>query len=187
MARLPHYWTPTQVDAILDALAPGRDYLYGLVLWRTGLRRAEALALRWRDLRFDDDRPHVIVRKGKGSKARTVPAHSSLVDAFRVWPQGRPSDLVFPGRGGRELNPATADRIIKRAISLAGLDEYATGTGTKRPGCHSLRHSCARHWLASGKKVNTVSAWLGHANPKITLEAYLVVTAGVLDDLDDVA
>ena len=42
MARLPHYWTQAQIDAILDALAPGRDYLYGLVLWRTGLRRARS-------------------------------------------------------------------------------------------------------------------------------------------------
>ena len=158
----------------------------GLVLWRTGLRRAEALALRWQDLRFDDSRPRVIVRKGRGAKPRTVPAHRTLVDAFHSWPQRKPGDLVSHGRKG-QLPPAAADRIIATAIRDAGLDEYATGTGQKRPGCHSLRHSCAQNWLPSGKPLNAVSAWLGHANPKITLEAYLVVTAGVMDDLDDVA
>ena len=186
MARLPHYWVPAQIADILDALAPGRDYLYGLVLWRTGLRRAEALALRWRDLRFDDDRPHVIVRLGKGGKARTIPAHSSLVDAFKVWTHGRPGDLVFPGRGGRELNPATADRIIGKAIDRAGLREYATGTGARGPGCHSLRHSAARHWLTT-QDVNVVSAWLGHSNPRITAEIYLVLASGAMGNMEAVA
>ena len=186
MAKLPHYWTPEQVNVILDALAPGRDYLLGLTLWRTGLRRAEALALQWRDLRFDTDRPHVIVRSGKGAKPRVVPAHHAIVDAFRSWPQGKPSDWVFPGRGGKQLSPSTADRIIARGIRGAGLDQFATGTGRKRPGCHSLRHSAARHWLTT-QNVNIVSGWLGHANPRVTSEIYLVLAGGIMGDMSTVA
>ena len=47
-------------------------------------------------------------------------------------------------------------------------------------GSHSLRHSCARHWLQSGLNVNAVSAWLGHSNPTVTLDTYLVLAPDTL-------
>ena len=56
----------------------------------------------------------------------------------------------------------------------------ATGTGAKGLGSHSLRHSCARHWLQSGLNVNAVSAWLGHSNPTVTLDTYLVLAPDTL-------
>ena len=36
-------------------------------------------------------------------------------------------------------------------------------------GTHTLRHSAARHWLASGVPINHVSRWLGHASIQTTL------------------
>ena len=40
---------------------------------------------------------------------------------------------------------------------------------------HSLRHSCARHWLQSGLNVNAVSTWQGRSSPTGTLDTYLVL------------
>ena len=51
--------------------------------------------------------------------------------------------------------------------------EQAYGKGLVPPGRsisnHTLRHSAARHWLASGIPINTVSVWLGHAHLQTTL------------------
>ena len=51
---------------------------------------------------------------------------------------------------------------------------------------HSLCHSCSRHWLQSGLKVNAVSAWLGHSNPTVTLDTDLVLASGTLGDISGV-
>ena len=96
-----------------------------------------------------------------------MPAHPELVDAFRSVPHRSLADKVFTGRGGKPLSPRSAARWIAEGIAKAGLQEAATGTGVKGPASHSLRRSCARHWLQSGLNVNAVSAWLGHSRPTV--------------------
>ena len=72
----------------------------------------------------------------------------------------------------------TALRHIGDGIQWASLDEEPPGTGQRRAGAHSLRHSAARHWLMAGKvPLNVVSAWLGHANVQVTLRIYLPLWA----------
>ena len=80
---LPHYWTPDQVKIILDTMPAGQPWLFALLLWRSGLRQAEALNLEWRDLQFAGTQPSVTVRNGKGGRFHVVPAHPEFVDAFR--------------------------------------------------------------------------------------------------------
>ena len=184
--QLPHYWTPEQVRQLLDAMPPGKPWLLTLLLWRTGLRQAEALSLQWRDLQFSGDAPTVTVRQGKGGRYRVVPAHPDMVDAFRSVRKGKPNDPVFAGHSGQALTPRTVNRWIAQAIVKAGLSGVATGTGKKKPGSHSLRHSCARHWLQSGLAVHAVSAWLGHSSPTVTLNTYLVLAPDTLGDISAV-
>jgi integrase len=176
---LPHYWTPGQVKRMLDKVAPGPARLYALLLWRTGLRRAEALALRWSNILLTDP-PMLVVQTGKGGKARMVPIHPDLAAALGLVPRGRLEDRVF------RFSVRTADRIIRTAIVESGLDQESTGTGKRRPSTHSLRHSAARHWLNSGRPVNQVSAWLGHSNPKVTLDTYLPLSPGELSHMDGI-
>ena len=115
-----------------------------------------------------------------------VPAHPELVDAFRSVPHRSPGEKVFRGRAGNPLSPRTAARWISEGITKAGLQAVATGTGVKGPASHSLRHSCARHWLQSGLNVNAVSAWLGHSSPTVTLDTYLVLAPDTLGDISEV-
>ena len=117
-----------------------------------------------------------MVRDGKGGRSRVVPAHPELVEAFRSIPKGRPNHRVFL------FPPRTATRWISQGIAAADLETVATGTGVKGPGSHSLRYSCARHWLQSGLNVNAVSAWLGHSSPTVRLNTYLVLAPDTLGD-----
>ena len=151
-----------------------------LLVWRSALRQAEALDLQWRDLNFAAAAPTITVRKSKGGRSRVVPAHPVLVDAFRSAPSGRAYDRAF------QLSSRTAAKWITQGIAAAGLVTVATGTGVKGPVSHSLRHSCARHWLQSGLNVNAVSAWLGHSSPTVTLDTYLVLAPDTLGDISGV-
>ena len=96
------------------------------------------------------------VRKGKGSKPRLVPVHPELGTALRTF-------LGFRGTHGPliEAGRTTAWRWVKRAQTQANIPG--------RVGTHTLRHSAARHWLASGVPINEVSIWLGHSNLSTTL------------------
>ena len=171
---VPHYWTADQVKRLLDALASHNRHqarTAALIMWRTGLRVSEVLELEWRDLDYLGDPATLLVRKSKSRRARTVRLHADLVQLFTNWPANRsPRDKVVA------LSMRTALRHIGDGIQWASLDEESPGTGQRRAGAHSLRHSAARHWLMVGKvPLNVVSAWLGHANVQVTLRIYLPI------------
>ena len=171
---IPHYWTADQVRRLLDALAAHNRHqarTAALIMWRTGLRVSEILALEWRDLDHLSDPATLLVRRSKTRKVRTVRLHPELVRLFTNWPANRsPRDKVVM------LSMRTALRHIGDGIRWAGLDQESPGTGKRRAGAHSLRHSAARHWLAVGKiPLNVVSQWLGHANLQVTLRVYLPI------------
>ena len=172
MAHIPHYWTPPQVERLLDALAAlglRRARVATLIMWRSGLRISETIALEWRDI--DVEGGTLLVRRGKGGKGRTVPLHPDLASLFANWPTPYgPRDIIVG------LTRKTALRHLRAGIVHAGLDEESPGTGRQKAGAHSLRHSAARHWLTTAAvPLNVVSAWLGHANPEVTLRIYLPI------------
>ena len=163
---VPHYWTADQVQRLLDALASHNRLqarTAALIMWRTGLRVSEVLELEWRDLDYLGEPATLIVRRSKTRRARTVRMHGELVQRFTNWPANRsPRDKVV------QLSMRTALR--------QGCRRESPGTGKRRPGAHSLRHSAARHWLVAGKvPLNVVSQWLGHANVQETLRTYLPI------------
>ena len=50
---IPYYWNPQQVERLLDALAAlglRRARVAALIMWRSGLRVGETVALEWRDI-----------------------------------------------------------------------------------------------------------------------------------------
>ena len=115
---------------ILDAMPAGQPWLFGLLLWRTALRQAEALNLEWRDLQFGGGQPSVTVRNGKGGRYRVVPAHPEMVDAFRSVPHRSLGEKVFTGRAGKPMSPRTAARWISEGITTRyqiSMRQQATG------------------------------------------------------------
>ena len=93
---IPHYWNPQQVERLLDALADlglHRARVAALIMWRSGLRVGETVALEWRDT--DLTAGTLLVRLGKGGRGRTVPLHPDLGSLFANWPTSYdPRDLV---------------------------------------------------------------------------------------------
>ena len=161
--RLPEYLEAPAIEGLLRAAPHGQARLVMLIQWRAGLRVSEALHLEVADLQLDNDRPTLKVRQGKFHKDRVVSVHPELAAAFR--------QVIDFGNVRRGLlvpvSRTTAWRWTKKALVKAqGLGSIPPGQWV---GTHTLRHSAARHWLASGVPINVVSRWLGHASIQNTL------------------
>ena len=180
----PHYWTPEQVQRLLHTLADQNKHealIASLIMWRTGLRIGETLALEWRDIDFQEGALEVRNRTASFG-GRLVPLHGELVEMLGNWsePHG-PMDRLL------NMSRRTALRHIRDGIEAAGLDDESTGTGVQKAGAHSLRHSAAVHWLNSGVPSHVVAQWLGHSSTLVTLDTYLsmVHRTYTMDDVPD--
>jgi integrase/recombinase XerD len=147
------------VAQVRDLLAAVRDNRYRLIfslLYATGMRLGEAIALRVNDISREE--PLIRIERQKGGDSRHVLLPPTLRDALRrYWLSYRPSDLFFERRpltDPRPLHPGTLQEAFRTARTALGLDDTAT--------VHSLRHSFATHSLRAGVDVVTVQRLMGH-------------------------
>ena len=174
---LPKYLTEAEVAALLDAVAslsPDRAAMMRValeLLYATGLRVGELLALPARALRTDA--PRLVVR-GKGGKERVVPLSDAARAAAALLPvREPPSPFLFAGRApGEALTRQGFALLLKQVALAAGLDPA-------RVSPHVLRHSFASHMLARGADLRSLQLLLGHADIATT-QIYTHVEEGRL-------
>ncbi|MEZ6118572.1 MAG: tyrosine-type recombinase/integrase [Pirellulaceae bacterium] len=153
--QLPIVLNPTEVRRLLEAAPPLRDKLVLSLIYGTGLRVSEASRTRFSDC--DLQRKQIRVWQGKGRKDRLVDLPESLLPLLQELGKTGVSDAyIFPGeRPDRHVSARTIQRIMKRALNLAGISKPATP--------HSLRHSFATHSFEHGCDVRVIQKLLGHA------------------------
>lgn len=177
--------TVREIEKLLAACDPMtphglRDRAMIELLYGTGLRNGEALALDLGD--FDRDEREVIVRKGKGEKGRTVPmTRSAWTEIETYLERGRPAlatrhkdslaGAVFVTRTGRRLETSGFRFLIQRLCKRAGVKKNVTP--------HTFRRSMATHLMKAGASIRQIQEILGHENLQTTA-AYLKLTT---DDL----
>jgi integrase/recombinase XerD len=191
--RLPKALTIAQVEALLAATtgeepADLRDRALLELLYATGARVSEAVALNVDDLVGDQGTADMVRLFGKGSKQRLVPVGSyarSALDAYLVRARpllsarGTATPALFLGMRGARLSRQNAWLVIRAAARRAHLDEQLGEHGISP---HSLRHSFATHLLQGGADVRVVQELLGHASVATT-QIYTRVTADALRDM----
>src|SRR5256885_2109087 len=153
--KLPVVLGPEEVVCLLDA-APGLKYKAALsVAYGAGLRAAEVVSLKVRDI--DSKRMVIRVEQGKGRKDRNVMLSPHLLELLRTWWQAaRPQGWLFPGQN--RVNPLTTrqfNRACHTAAQMAGIK--------KRVSPHTLRHSFATHLLEQNIDIRVIQVLLGHA------------------------
>ncbi|MGC8469558.1 MAG: tyrosine-type recombinase/integrase, partial [Acetobacteraceae bacterium] len=140
-----------------------RDTALFLLLYGSGLRIAEALALDRRSAPLPGSEAPLRVR-GKGDRERLVPVLPVVRQAMAEWlrhhPDARADAPLFLGARGARLDAAVAQRSLRTYRRLAGLPEQATP--------HALRHSFATHLLANGADLRAIQELLGHASLSTT-------------------
>ncbi|WP_298207842.1 integron integrase [Acidovorax sp.] len=117
--RIPVVLSATEVQLILG-LVQGCEGLLARLLYGTGMRLAEGLSLRVKDVDFD--RHVIVVRSGKGDKDRVVMLPRSLVTAMRdqlaasraLWAADRAA-----GRSGVHLPHALDEKYPRAGQSWA--------------------------------------------------------------------
>ena len=130
-----------------------RDYMILRVLWESGLRVSELVALTPGDL---EPRNQVInVINGKGNKSRRAYVDSGTMDLLcgYILSANIPEDRVIFGVKTNQMR-----NIVKRYGALAGI--------TIHP--HTLRHSFAIHLIRNGVDLRRLQQLLGHSNIQTT-------------------
>jgi integrase len=162
---------PVECTALAAAAIAGPfeaiDRAFYVVAAQTGLRHAELIALRWRDVDWTAMRVRVrqnYVRGEYGTpksrrSTRSVPMSVEAGGALeRLFKQSRhqdDDDLAFanPDGGGPLSQSSNRDRF-RKALAAARLDT------THR--IHDLRHTFGTRMAAVGTPMRTLQEWMGH-------------------------
>ncbi|GAN93562.1 phage DNA tyrosine recombinase XerC/XerD [Gluconobacter thailandicus F149-1 = NBRC 100600] len=162
-------------DAYTSAAAL-RDKALFTLLYGTGLRIGEALALDIRDLSNAGE--NMLRVLGKGGKERLVPLLPAVREALETWKAAHPSPSpdapLFCGTRGGRLNPGVAQRAMREWRKGEGLPDSATP--------HALRHSFATHLMEGGADLRAIQELMGHASLSTT-QAYTLVDEKHLMDV----
>lgn len=146
-----------------DAPLTGRDRAILELLYSSGLRLSELVALDLDDLDLRDATVRVT---GKGRKERVVPVGAKAGEALRAWLTQRAAfapvgeAALFLGRNGRRLGA----RAVQSRLAAWGIRQGLN----RRVHPHVLRHSFASHVLESSGDLRAVQELLGHANLSTT-------------------
>ena len=179
-------WTAAEVKAFLASVEDDPLYALWVLLATTGLRRGEALGLRWSDVDLDrgtlsvsqtvttvDNRIAVTPPKSDRSRRRIgLDADTVRVLRDHKGDQSRdlellgggPATLVFTDADGGPVHPDHVTRRFQRLVRRSGLP--------KLRGPHDLRHTWASLALAAGVHPKVVSDRLGHSTIAITIDTY---------------
>lgn len=141
-----------------------RDRAMLALYYGCGLRKQEGLSVNVEDVQLEKEL--LLVRKGKGYKARYIPLSKQNLKYL--------SDYLLYGRP--YLNPGKNEKAFlvgvtgKRYTDAFGrLQKLRHRAGIARPiGVHTLRHSIATHLLQSGMQLEHIQRFLGHSSLEST-------------------
>ena len=156
----------SEVHSMIALTTNKRDRVLLKILYVGGLRVAEALSLRTRDLKQREEGGQVSLF-GKGDKSRAVLLPEGVFsELWSLADHGDPDAPLFRSRKSgedgtsRAITARQAERMVKAAAERAGIKE--------RVSPHWMRHAHASHALERGAKLHLVKATLGHASVATT-------------------
>ena len=177
--KVPDVFELAELQLLLSKLSV-RERTLVLLDAATGLRVSELLALRWRDVDFENLELrvtrsiwHQVVGDCKTeASAKPVPMDEYMAEDLNRWrrqsPYPMPDDWVFASPSMRGQQPYWPDNLMRRYIK-----PVARAIGIhKNIGWHTFRHSFGTLLKANGEDVKTVQELLRHASSRITLDVY---------------
>jgi len=189
--------TPAEVEILLESIYDNHYYPVIYTAVSTGLRQAELLGLRWRDIDLEMMSISVsqVLYKRHGVCTFKEPktAHSRRRVAMtpklalylrdykaeresQAWQLGKPpalDDLVFSSIEGKPIDPSVLSHDFGRMVKRASL---------KGVRFHDLRHTFASLMLLRGAKPKVISEALGHASVGFTMDVYSHIIEGMQKD-----
>ena len=166
---LPVFIREKEMDELFELLEGDKSYegilnkTVILMLYLTGMRRAELLTLADRDIDFVNKQVKVT---GKRNKQRIIPFGKELEDGLHAYMNARSEQFdrgferLFIGTKGEPLTEAGVEKIVKENLSKV--------TTQQKRSPHVLRHSFATALLNNNADLVSIQKLLGHANLNTT-------------------
>jgi integrase len=190
---------PEDIPRFLGTARGTSYYTLFYLLLHTGLRRGEALALKWKNIDLSlaslgvsaylsvvetlyKNGTYVIKEPKTSSGKRRIALSPSLALVLRQHKAeqqaqqallGKPladGDFVFAHPDGTPLDPSTVSHAFNKVIRRAGLPHIRL---------HDLRHTHASLLLQAGVHPKVVQERLGHSSIRVTLDTYSHVMGGL--------
>jgi len=189
--------TPNEVVTLFDNAQGSYYYPVIYTALSTGLRQAELLGLRWRDVDLDmmcisvsqvlyKRRGVCVFKEPKTSHSRRrismTPKLALFLKQYRTERERlyaellkhlTPDDLVFTNIKGKPIEPCVLSHSFIKTAQHAGLGHVRF---------HDLRHTFASLMLLRGAKPKVISEALGHASVGFTMDVYSHIIDGMQKD-----
>jgi integrase/recombinase XerD len=160
--RLPEVLTKQEVKDLIEATDNMRDRLLIEFMYSSGLRVAECVGLKRKNLNISDKTG--LIRLGKGGKDRFFILSDKLIlDLNEYLPtlEKTKADFLFPGRkSNSSISIRYAQKVVHKAADEAGIK--------KKVYCHLLRHAFATHLLEADTDIRLIQELLAHSNLQTT-------------------
>lgn len=162
---LPKFLTLGESRLLLDAvrehggLQKERDWCIITIFLNCGIRLSELVGINICDIRDD----FTLKVTGKGNKERIVYLNDACIDAIENYKKVRPKikkdkEAFFISRNKNRISPKTVQDLVKKYLSLSGLE----GKGYS---VHKLRHTAATLMYQHAKAdIRVLKEILGHEN-----------------------
>lgn len=149
-------------DGVMSLDDPTYQDFFVFLLF-TGLRKGEAMALKWADV--DLDGATILIRDTKNRRPHMLPLSSFLLDMLKRRSKSRTSDYVFPGKlKGRMAEPTTLVEDIRTASGITFIP-------------HDLRRTFATVAESLDLSWKTVKSLLNHKMDDDVTAGYVISEA----------
>lgn len=143
-----------------------KDRAIAHLLFFTGIRIGECVALNENDISVAGRHHRVIIRSGKGDRYREIPLNTEATESLRDWliernkkfDSKQTEDALFLNPQGRRLSTASIDLIVRKIGESCGLELSA----------HVLRHTCLTNLVRNGNDLVIVAEIGGHKRLETT-------------------
>jgi site-specific recombinase XerD len=176
--RLPEVLTEEEWERLLKApnsrTPTGlRNLCMMLLMLNTGLRVAEVLNLKVREVNWNTGK--LLVKEGKGKKDRILWLGEEDLKMLAKWREKRwvQTENLFTTLKGSRLNDRYIRAMVKREAEAAGIEKDV------HP--HMLRHTFATDIYRDTKNIRLTQRVLGHSN----LATTMIYTHIVDDEVED--
>ena len=164
--KLPTVLSVQEIKQMIESTTNSKHRCILELLYSSGLRRGELLALEPKDI--DSDRMLIHVRNSKGGKDRYTVLGQSTCERLRAYyKEYRPEKYLFEGERMQQYSASSVVAIVREAARKTGISKKVTP--------HTLRHSFATHLLEQGVDIRHIQTLLGHSSTRTT-EIYTHVT-----------
>lgn len=169
---LPDFVPETDLEEILNCcpdpdtgnIISLRNHLILNILYTTGIRQAELLAINDSDISTENRQLTV---NGKRRKQRIIPLPGQLLDEITRWQQVRDSHSPKSKEDTCPLITCNGRRMSKSSLYNT-IRKLLAPTSCARKSPHTIRHSFATAMLNDGADINSVKEFLGHSSLRST-------------------